>query len=72
MAQAIPNPYDVLVPLPNSSINTNDLLVAERSIVTLYIISLMNVEIPLICISDAPTLVIIESTMDVSNYFAGT
>jgi hypothetical protein len=61
----MPNPYDVLVPLPSSSINTNDLLVAERSIVTLSIISLMKVEMPLICISDAPTLVIIESTMEV-------
>jgi hypothetical protein len=55
----------VLVPLPNSSISTKEWLVADLSIVTLSSISLMKVEMPLICISEAPTLVIMESMIEV-------
>ena len=35
-------------------------------------ISLIKVEIPLTCKSEAPTRVIIESIIGVSNYIAGT
>jgi hypothetical protein len=62
----------VLVPLPSSSISTRELAVDDCSIVTLSIISLMKVDIPFICISEAPTLVIIESIIEVENYLAGT
>ena len=61
IAQAIPNPSQVLVPLPSSSMSTSEFLVAVYSIQELSSISLIKVEIPLTWRSEAPTLVMIAS-----------
>jgi hypothetical protein len=47
MPHAIPNPSLVLVPLPNSSINTSEFFVAVYNKQALSNISLIKVEIPL-------------------------
>ena len=57
-AQAIPKPSWVLVPLPSSSIKTRDWEEADSSMDYVSIISFMNVDIPFIYLSLAPTLVI--------------
>ena len=58
-------PLLVLVPLPSSSIMTNDLEEAAYSILDVSNISAIKVDYPLIQLSEAPTLVIIASTIGI-------
>lgn len=62
MAQAIPHPSYVDVPLPSSSITTSDFSVAVRIIAEVSIISTMKVLSPLLMLSSAPIRPKIEST----------
>lgn len=72
IAHAIPNPSDVDVPLPSSSIIISDLEVAVLSMQEASSISLMKVLIPLSYISLAPTRVIIASITGISADLQGT
>lgn len=71
MAQARPNPSLVEVPRPNSSIIINEFSVAIFNIQLASNISDIKVEIPLNCMSDAPTLVIIPSIIGIYASVAG-
>ena len=72
IAQASPKPSEVEVPLPNSSIIIKDFSVAEFSILEVSYISLINVDIPFVYISEAPTLVIIASIIGKEAISQGT
>lgn len=72
IAQAIPNPSEVDVPLPNSSIMINESALAVFNMQLASNISLMNVLTPLVWMSLAPTLVMIASTIGILAYEHGT
>ena len=70
--QAIDNPSKVEVPLPTSSKSIKELLVARLRIWATSIISIMNVDLPLLRSSLAPTLVKTLSTSPTLAFDAGT
>lgn len=72
IAQAIPNPSDVDVPLPNSSIIIKESGLAVFNIQLASSISLMKVLIPFVYTSLAPTLVIIASIIGTTAVVQGT
>lgn len=72
MDQAIPHPSYVEVPRPNSSMITNEFLVADLTIVEDSIISNIKVERPFNWESSAPTRARIASTTAISALSQGT
>lgn len=72
MAHAMPKPSLVEVPLPSSSMMIRDLYVEVEIMQEASSISLMNVDMPLNCISLAPTRVMIASIIGISALAQGT